>query len=243
MTKHCHVTTPARPNAITSQHHHGTTPSWHNTITPQHHHNKRTSPRHYTIFTKEITILRIVWHNATTIQCHQDTTQLFKAMFFLFFSYYILLHYLSYTTWLGYVRVGHHRWAGYQKALERSKSVPRPKGFCEGNKVKLSAVLSQNPKCRDLLLIDILIFLKIKIFMGLFGKLWVGKWEALPPCERPGLPVRGPASLWKTHPLWLILRTYADNYELFYTTTQHHGHHPPWLGYHRVGWPSAITKA
>ena len=52
-------------------------------------------------------------------------------------------------------------WPGYQKALERGNSVPRPKGFCEADKVKLSAVMSQNPKCRDLRLIDILIFFQI----------------------------------------------------------------------------------
>ena len=48
--------------------------------------------------------------------------------------------------------------AGYQKALERGNSVARPKGFCEANKVELSAVLPQHPKCCDLRLIDILIF-------------------------------------------------------------------------------------
>ena len=53
-----------------------------------------------------------------------------------------------------------HPYAGYQKALEHGNSVPRPKGFCEAYKVKLSAVMSQNPKCWDLRLIDILIFYK-----------------------------------------------------------------------------------
>ena len=48
--------------------------------------------------------------------------------------------------------------AGYQKALEHGNSVPRPRGFCAANKLKLSTVLSQNPKCCNLRLIDILIF-------------------------------------------------------------------------------------
>ena len=48
--------------------------------------------------------------------------------------------------------------SGYQKALGRGNSVPRPKGFGEANKVKISAVLSQNPKCCDLRRIDIFIF-------------------------------------------------------------------------------------
>ena len=34
----------------------------------------------------------------------------------------------------------------------------RPKGFCEADKEELFAVLSQNPKCCDLCIIDILIF-------------------------------------------------------------------------------------
>ena len=37
-----------------------------------------------------------------------------------------------------------HQAPGYQKALERGNSVPRPKGLLEANKVKLSSVLSQN---------------------------------------------------------------------------------------------------
>ena len=48
--------------------------------------------------------------------------------------------------------------AGYQKALERGNSVPRAKGFCEADKVKLSAVLLQNKKCCNLRVIDIMIF-------------------------------------------------------------------------------------
>ena len=60
---------------------------------------------------------------------------------------------------------------GYQKALERENSVLRPKGFCEADKVKLSAVLTQNPKCRNLHLIDILIFFLNIGFYWSFGKL------------------------------------------------------------------------
>ena len=47
---------------------------------------------------------------------------------------------------------------GYQKALELGNSVPRPKGFCEVDKVKLFAVLLQTQECR---VINLLIFLKI----------------------------------------------------------------------------------
>ena len=47
---------------------------------------------------------------------------------------------------------------GYLKALERGNSVPRPKGFCEADKVNCFAVLSQNLKCHDLLIIDNFIF-------------------------------------------------------------------------------------
>ena len=59
--------------------------------------------------------------------------------------------------------------SGYQKALERGNSVPRLKGFCEGNKVKLSAVLLQNPKCRDLQIIDVLIFYEN---IGFYWSFW-----------------------------------------------------------------------
>ena len=34
--------------------------------------------------------------------------------------------------------------AGYLKALERGNSVPRPKGFCEADKVNFFSVLLQN---------------------------------------------------------------------------------------------------
>ena len=37
-----------------------------------------------------------------------------------------------------------HQTPGYQKALERGNSVPRPKGLFGANKEKLSSVLSQN---------------------------------------------------------------------------------------------------
>ena len=47
---------------------------------------------------------------------------------------------------------------GYQKALEHRNSIPRLKGFCEADKVKLSAGLFHNPKCRNFLIIDIFIF-------------------------------------------------------------------------------------
>ena len=45
----------------------------------------------------------------------------------------------------------------YQKALERENSVPRPKGFCEADKVNFSAVLLQNSNFCDLHVIDNLI--------------------------------------------------------------------------------------
>ena len=48
--------------------------------------------------------------------------------------------------------------AGYLKALERGNSVPRPKGFCEADKLNFSAVLLQNQNCRDLRAVDTLIF-------------------------------------------------------------------------------------
>ena len=44
--------------------------------------------------------------------------------------------------------------AGYLKALERGKSVPRPKEFCEAEKVNFYSVLSQNPNCWNLRIND-----------------------------------------------------------------------------------------
>ena len=58
---------------------------------------------------------------------------------------------------------------GYQKALERNNSIPWPKGFCEADKVKISSVLSQNPKCRNLCGIDILIFYEN---FGFYWSVW-----------------------------------------------------------------------
>ena len=58
--------------------------------------------------------------------------------------------------------------AGYQKAMERGNSIPRPKGFCEADKVKFSAVLSQNIKCRDLCIINILMFYENIVFYWSF---------------------------------------------------------------------------
>ena len=59
--------------------------------------------------------------------------------------------------------------SGYQEALERGNSVPRPKGFCEANKVKLSAVLLQNPKYCNLHVVDILITYESK---GFYWSFW-----------------------------------------------------------------------
>ena len=82
--------------------------------------------------------------------------------------------------------------AGYQKALERGNSVRRPKGFCEAYKLKLSPVLSQNPKCRDLRVIDILIFyLKYRFLLVFLASCDVVSCQVV----RPSLPVSGPASL------------------------------------------------
>ena len=79
---------------------------------------------------------------------------------------------------------------GYQKALERGKSVPQPKGFCEADKVKRSAVLSQNPKCRNLRLFDILKFYENMDLLVFLASCEFLSWQG-----RPSLPVRGPASL------------------------------------------------
>ena len=60
---------------------------------------------------------------------------------------------------------------GYQKALERGNSVPRPKEFCEADKVKCFAVLLHNTKCCDLRMIDHKIFYEKYLFINIFGKL------------------------------------------------------------------------
>ena len=59
--------------------------------------------------------------------------------------------------------------SGYQEALERGNSVPRPKGLCEADKVKLSAVLLQNPKYCNLHVVDILITYESK---GFYWSFW-----------------------------------------------------------------------
>ena len=70
--------------------------------------------------------------------------------------------------------------------LERGNSVPRPKRFCEADKVKLSPVLSQNQK-------------KLQVtrnwYINIFENIsfYWSFWQVL----RPSLPVRGPASLWE----------------------------------------------
>ena len=63
------------------------------------------------------------------------------------------------------------RGAGYLKALERGNSVPRPKEFCEADKVKFFAVLSPNLKCCDSRVIGTLIFYENILFISIFGKL------------------------------------------------------------------------
>ena len=87
---------------------------------------------------------------------------------------------------------------GYLKALERGNSVMRPKRFCEANKEKITTVLLQNPKCRNL---------HIMHTLSIFGYLWItlwetpaSLWEARLPFKRPGLPLRGPASLGQARP-------------------------------------------
>ena len=55
------------------------------------------------------------------------------------------------------LRTASARPPGYLKALELGNNVPRQKGFCEADKVNFSAVLLQNPNCRNLRVIDTLI--------------------------------------------------------------------------------------
>ena len=52
---------------------------------------------------------------------------------------------------------------GFQKALERGNSVPRPKGFCAAANVRFFSVLSHNKKCRNLHVIDTKILVENKI--------------------------------------------------------------------------------
>ena len=70
----------------------------------------------------------------------------------------------------------------------------RSKGFCEANKVSF-AVLWQNPTCHELRIVHAYIFNTNLDFISMFGKLRITLLKALPPCERPSFPVRGPASL------------------------------------------------
>ena len=85
---------------------------------------------------------------------------------------------------------------GYQKALERGNSVPRPKGLCEADKVKLFAVLLHDPKCNYLRINDTL--MKYRFLLELMASLKhsvkgpPSLREAWPPYYRLGLPVRGP---------------------------------------------------
>ena len=92
------------------------------------------------------------------------------------------------------------RLSGYQKALELWNSFPRPKEFCEVDKVKLFAVLLQNTKCCYLRMIDTKIIYEKLDYISIFVKLWSTLWEAWPPFERPGFPVRDPASLFEAQP-------------------------------------------
>ena len=77
---------------------------------------------------------------------------------------------------------------GYLKALERGNSVPRPKGFCEADKVKLFAVFWQIQNVASYVQLILSCFMKIKALL-----VFLASYEVL--FERPGLPVRGPAFL------------------------------------------------
>ena len=61
--------------------------------------------------------------------------------------------------------------AGYLKALERRKSVPRPKGFCEADNVNVFDAVSPNPKSCDLRVTDTSMFYENMIFFSICGKL------------------------------------------------------------------------
>ena len=66
--------------------------------------------------------------------------------------------------------------------------------FFEANKVKFCAVLSQNPECCNLRVMHTLIFYENMLFKSI---LW---WVMNHSVRGRSLPVRGPASLWKTQP-------------------------------------------
>ena len=63
--------------------------------------------------------------------------------------------------------------SGYLKALEHRNSVPRPKGFCEANKVKSFAVLWQNLKCCYSHIIDTILFYESILFICIVDKLLI----------------------------------------------------------------------
>ena len=116
---------------------------------------------------------------------------------------------------------------GYQKVLECRDSVPRPKGFCEANKVIFLFLLFcsklwqfiRNWKFNILFVLNIDFIsnralcerpsLTVRGQASLFKARYLCKrpglcvrvlasfCEAQPPCERPNIPVRGLTSLWE----------------------------------------------
>ena len=111
-TQHHHNKTPSCHNAITTQCNHVTTPSYHNTITSQHHHNKRTSPRHYALFTKkqheELCDTTPPQHNPTTTKLN-----FLRPLFFCTLFYSTIYP----TPTQNRLAFGHHRRVGCPRAF------------------------------------------------------------------------------------------------------------------------------
>ena len=85
--------------------------------------------------------------------------------------------------------------------LEHGNSVSRQKGFYEADKVNFLLFCSniQNFAILAYLILEYLIKYRLSLRFCCC-KFWITLLEARPFCERPGLPVRSPGSLWDAWP-------------------------------------------